>query len=121
MNKGFTLVELLAVLIILAVISLIVMVSVGDTISNSKNSLSDVQKKRIEEAAEIYYNREGMNIDADCVNVSDLIEDGYIQGDAVLDPKNKNQMVGSVSITYASNQYVFEYQEQACPPDEDDE
>ena len=118
MNKGFTLIELLAVLIVLAIISLIVVVSVGETVSNSKNSLSEVQKTRIEQAAEIYYNREGMDADDNCIDVAELLDKGYVKGADVLDPKNHQQMDGSVSITYASNQYTFEYQEQSCTANE---
>ena len=46
--KGFTLVELLAVIVILGVLTTITTVSVTDTINKSKNKLTDIQINAIE-------------------------------------------------------------------------
>ena len=114
-NKAFTLVELLAVLVILAVLLTLVVVSVGKIISNSQSDLSEQQKRNIELAAEAYNIDRGDldSIDA-CVNVSTLINLGYLEGSKVVDPATKQEMTGSVRITYASNQYTYKYQEQSC-------
>ena len=112
--KGFTLIELLAVIIILGVILTITMVSVSKILSSSKSSLSDTQKKRVEEAAEIYYLKEGMNSNVDCVNISDLVSKGYVESKDVIDPKTRESLPGSVKITYDSNQYSYDYQENSC-------
>ena len=114
MKKGFTLVELLAVIVILAVLALITTVAVNDILSDSKDTLSDTQKHNIEESAETYYIKEGMNADATCISISDLISKGYIDAKEVKDPKTKETLTGSVKITYASNQYTYEYQETTC-------
>ena len=114
MNKGFTLIELLAVIIILSIISLIVVVSVGSILSNTEESLYDIQVKQLEEAAEKYYLKEGMDLGISCINVSDLIAKGYIKGSKVLNPEDNTEMTGSIKITYSSNQYFYKYQNLNC-------
>lgn len=113
-NKGFTLVELLGVLIVLSIIMTILIVSVNGILSDSENKLSDVQKKKIEEAAEVYYLDRGMNENATCVNISYLISQGYLNGNEIIDPETKENLTGSVSITYVSNHYNYQYQTNAC-------
>lgn len=56
MKKGFTLVELLAVIALLAIIVAFIVPNVLKTFNKSKSSLSEVQKKQIEEALEMYLN-----------------------------------------------------------------
>ena len=113
-KNGFTLVELLAVILIISAISLIIVFAVGPTIEQSGSSLSDIQKKNIEEAAKSYYIKEGMDINDECVSLSELIEKGYIEGNSVIDPETDEEMTGYVKITYASNQYSYKYQKESC-------
>ena len=54
MNKGFTLVELLAVLFILSVITIVAVPNVVNTNKNSKEDEEKQFKKTIENAAEVY-------------------------------------------------------------------
>ena len=114
MNKGFTLVELLAVIVLVSIIALITVVSVNSTVSDTKNTLSSTQIKNIERAAESYNIREGIAINDTCVSVTELIEKGYIEANSVQDPKNREEMTGYVKITSASNQYSYKYQEESC-------
>ena len=114
--KGFTLIELLAVIIILGVLLTITITAVDVIIKNSKSSLSENQKKRVEEAAEIFYINEGTNLNTTCVDVQYLTENGYIEGNDVIDPKTKESLGGSVKIEKNLNQYTYEYQEDTCPP-----
>lgn len=53
-RKGFTLVELLAVIIILALLALITTTSITKLVSDAKNDLSDTQIKLIESAAKMW-------------------------------------------------------------------
>lgn len=114
MEKGFTLIELLAVLIILAIISSISIVVVNKTMTNSKKNISDIQKSNIEDTAEIYYLKEGMNENVTCVNVSYLIENGYFDAKEIKNPENSEAMNGSVKISYEANQYSYKYQDKLC-------
>jgi len=118
MKKGFTLIELLAVVVILGVLSLIVTSIVGPTITGSKDNLSGIQIKKIEEAAKTYYIKEG-NISDDysqktCVNLSELLEKGYIDSNVIVDPKNGESMYGSVKITSNGDLYTYKYQDTLC-------
>lgn len=116
-NKGFTLVELLGVIIILSVLVLITVVSTNGTVNSSKNKLSNIQIDQIETAAQAYHLKEGMESSDQrktCVNLEYLLENGYMEGTEISDPTNKETMKGSVNITYKSNQYIYEYQESIC-------
>lgn len=110
MEKGFTLIELLAVITILAILATITIFATGNIISNSKQNLLETQIKSIENAAEVYYIEEGMVLNVTCVNVSTLIENGYIDANEIKNPKTKKQMNGSVLI---ENNY-YEYQTNLC-------
>ena len=114
-NKGFTLVELLAVLIVLSIIMTMIIISVNSVISSSERSLSKIQKEKVEEAAEVYYLKEGdMSKNSGCINVQALISKGYIEGSTVTDPETGLVMNGSVRITYEANQYNYNYQTNSC-------
>lgn len=113
-KNGFTLVELLAVIIILSVIALITTISVTSILANTEESLNDVQIAKIEEAAQIYYIKEGVNSGVSCVNLSDLIDLGYIQSDVVKDIEKRDDMNGSVDISESSNHTTYIYKETTC-------
>lgn len=126
-NKGFTLVELLAVISILAVILIIATMSTSGTLRRSSKNISKIQIREIEEAAEVYYLKEGMNDELereeleDCVNLSYLLEKGYLDNTTVIDAVSKKEMGGSVLITYSSNNYVYKYQNNVCEEELEDE
>jgi len=113
-RKGFTLIELLAVIAILAAIMAITTVSLTSILFNSEESLSETQRTKIEQAAEVYYLKEGMNNNSECVDLSYLISKGYIESKAVVDPQGREVMNGSVKITYEANQYTYKYQDTEC-------
>ena len=120
-NKGFTLTELLAVIFIVAAVALITLYSVSNTLDKSEKNISDVQKQNIENAAEIYYLKEGINEDSlelteyeSCVDLSYLIKKGYIEDTSILDAVSKEEMTGSVKITYKDNVYKYKYKESEC-------
>lgn len=121
MKNGFTLVELLAVIVILAILSAIVVFSVGPTIDSSKTNLSSIQIKQVEQAARMYYLKEGMNYinyDKDstklCISLEYLVDNGYFEETEVLDLETNEQIGGSVLITSNSNKYNYQYQEKSC-------
>ena len=113
-NNGFTLIELLATITVLSIILLITFASIGSVIRNSKKSLHDSQITQVERAAEYYNNKEGLKDYDICINVSDLVEKGYIKQDEVIDPKGEEELDGSVIISYNGKKYSYEYQEKVC-------
>ena len=114
-NNGFTLIELLAVIIVISAIFSIVAITVGSIIDDSESSLSEVQKKSIENAAKTYYVEEGMDEDKRCIDLSALIDKGYIKSSEVEDPKTKNTMNGSVRISMNNDKYTYSYNDKSCP------
>ena len=105
MNKnGFTLVELLAVIIILSVVALIAVPNVLRLLNDNKAEINGYEKKLIIDAAEAYM---ADNISEDCENtsvtVSTLIDDGYL-ADSYEKYKNNN-----VNITCEEKEGVNKY------------
>ena len=119
MKKGFTLVELLAVLVILGIILTITYYSVNSLLNNSEDSLSDTQEAAIIEAAKIYYLEEGMDLESGlnkvCVSVSYLINKGYIDRSEIKDPSSKNPINGYVIIENDNDKYTYKLEKSGIP------
>lgn len=123
-RNAFTLVELLAVLVIIGILSAISIAVYSNSIVESKNSLSDFQKKQLIESARTYVavNTIGFNNifdnmivgeDTSCVAlaIKVLITEGLI-GQNVVDPKDtRTELDGYIKIKYdsATSQYEYEY------------
>lgn len=114
-KKGFTLVELLAVIAILGLLIAIISPVVKNLINDSKDSLSEQQKKLVVEATKKYMIEhsellpEGSN--RAIVYMSDLIDKGVIDNDKIIDPKSKEEINGCVVVSYNNefNQYDYNY------------
>ncbi len=115
-KKGFTLIELLAVIVLISIIYSIATVLVKNVLVDSKNQLTDFQKKDIEKAAEQYYIREGINKNIECVNVSELLYKEYINESDTENPSDEEKMLlGSVKIIEEANgTFSYEYQDKEC-------
>lgn len=70
-NKGFTLVELLAVVVILLAISVIAIASISSAIERSKAKQDDAKKEVIISYAKLYFD-EHKNENLTCVNVENI-------------------------------------------------
>ena len=122
-KKGFTLVELLGVITVLAIIGVITMPIVNKTIKDSKEKAYKAQIKEIEKAAEDY-TAENMNLVLDgttlcpsnnpvaitTIDVDTLMDEGYIPEDTK-DPRTEELIQGSVYVTFDCeyNSYKYEY------------
>ncbi len=121
MKKGFTLVELLAVIVILGILGLVVYPSVISVIKDARDSAYKSQVKVIEKASKEWGVEHPNNlpeIDSATsvwISVSKLIKDGYISNDDVANPKGDiKNMNGCVEVKYESNQYTYSYKPE-CP------
>jgi len=127
-RKGFTLIELIAVIVILSLIAIIVFPAINSVIKNSKEKTYEQQKDTIIKAAKqlSYENTEVLpdevedastEIELTCLTTGctyngKKIDGGYINDDDIIDPRNTNEKLnGVIVITYGSNQYNYSYKE----------
>ena len=117
MKKGFTLVELLAVLVILAVVSMLVFPNVVKIIADSKEKLYQSQMRDIESVGKNFAMDHTELLDANHINptyvtVDALKYSGYLEIDKISNPKTGEEMNGCVKIDYneTNNQYHYNYE-----------
>lgn len=113
-KKGFTLVELLAVIAILGIILTITIPVVANVILNSKDNLHDQQSKQLEKAAKVWFlesNKDLLDDESCKISVSDIIDKGFVEGNDVIDPKTGETMEGYVEIEHVEKQYTYTYKE----------
>lgn len=75
-EDGFTLVELLGVIVILGIILAIAIPSIGNIVDNARKDTNDAQEELVIDAAQMYFLE---NSDASTVTVQKLIEDKYLE------------------------------------------
>ena len=116
-KKGFTLVELLAIIVILAIITLIATPIVKDSIANSKEQALKETINSIERAAYNYgyQNDIGYSTEYKKLTLDELISKGFLKGD-IINPVTNEKMNGCVLYRWneTNNQYEFKYNEE-CP------
>lgn len=118
MKKGFTLVELLGVLIVLALVALIAIPSIINVIRDSRESTYKQQLKTITNLAERWETENSYEVDKAIdtngyfyVSIQRLKEDGYLKSDDVIDARTNTTITGGIAILNdsANNQYTYEY------------
>lgn len=110
-KKGFTLVELLAVIVILAVIAFITTPIIWNSIEASKEASYNHQLLEIYKAAELYFTESSVVVENGqtmYVSVGELVTSGY------LDPFPKDYVKGGymggvveIQVKYPNNQYNY--------------
>ena len=110
-NKGFTLVELLAVLVVLSAIMGLAIPTFSSTLDRSKINQEEQRKERIESASEVYvtdnrdeiYSNLSVNeIDKCSIEVKKLVGNGYVNTeDATIDSTDY------VIFTKSNNTYEY--------------
>ena len=113
-KKGFTLVELLAVIVILALIAIIAFPNVTKLIKGAKEDTNTVQFKVIEDTLKNYIAEHAAELqDVDEVCISDLKADGLLENKKIVNPDTKEEYKGCFALTWddANNQYSYEYTE----------
>jgi hypothetical protein bcoam_14499 len=89
-KKGFTLVELLVVIVILGVIMSIAIPSITSSIERSKDKQKTQIIKLIESAGELYVDKH-KNTVTPPITLNQLIEDGLITKEEMKDPFNEKR------------------------------
>ena len=94
-TKGFTLVEMIAVVVIIALISLIMLPLVINQVNNSKGKLDDTMNKVINESAISYIETNGEYTtnygSVNCIKIKDLIDYGYLD-EPLINPSTKKKI-----------------------------
>ncbi len=113
MKKGFTLIEVLAVIVILGLLIAIISPVVNNLLGDSEDVLSDKQVDSIVKASKKYMVEHSELLpeksDSTAIYISDLIDKGIIDSDNVIDPKTKEEMNGCVVVNYNENFNQYEY------------
>ena len=114
--KGFTLVELIAVVAILGLIALVVYPAIASVIRNSRESAYNDQVAVIEKAAKTWSLKHANILPDDGsvyrLPVDTLVNEGYISNDEIKDPRHSSEnLKGNVEIKYDSSkkQFIFTY------------
>lgn len=117
-NKGFTLVEMITVIALLAIIGMISIPVVEGVIKRSKDRVYETQLEEIKSGAKKYATEYIENISTvdgaeTIVCLSKLKELGYLENTKIVDPRTDSAMDGGVIITYiaSSKNYKYEYNE----------
>lgn len=116
MKKGFTLVELLGSIVILAIIALIAFPAVLNLLTSSQNKIDDGLKNYVEEAARSYVSDHVNDYPKDSsdrkIDVITLKNDGYISETNF--ENNKSIQSGCVKVSVKNNNYVFSFSKEEC-------
>ena len=113
-NKGFTLVELLVVIVILIAIVSIAIPSITSSMERSKEKLNEGKKETIGTAAELYLNTTNRSAlesfyDGECaVLLYDLIDGDYIGEDDIMNADNKPFASGNDAVICKKGSYCSE-------------
>lgn len=113
MNKGFTLVELIAVITILTILSLIIVPIVDKNVKKSKNEMYRIQIENIRLAGINYYsdNEKPKNGEVTIVYLRKLIEDEYIGN--LVNPKTGKEFDDDIYIKVINDSGKYKYL--VCP------
>lgn len=107
-RKGFTLVELLAVLVVLGLIAVICYPMITKTITSQKGKLSTEQRNRIINAAKNYVASNTID-DNTCLSVSQLQGSGYLETGNIEDPNGGSLNSAGVMVSWNESTHQYTY------------
>ena len=89
MKKGFTLLEMLAVIVVISILSLIILPNITGQFADKKEEISKVSQKIILSAAELYANETGNTYQT--ITINDLVEAGKLE-QPIIDQKTGKEI-----------------------------
>ena len=111
-KKGFTLVELIGVIILLSAIALISVPIINNSLKNTKEKTYNSQIDTIIKAAKRYVTEVGAGNDAGFdITMDNLINAKLIEDDVIIDPRDDSNMINTLTIhvTYDSSSKSYLY------------
>jgi len=113
MKKGFTLVELIAVIILLGLLGLIIYPTVNGVINNNKQKLHDKQINELIRHGETYAatNMSSLRLtdgSRNIVTFKDLYDKGIIKDQNIIDPATDEVLNGCLALTWNDNRNSFD-------------
>lgn len=119
MKKGFTLIEVLSVIVILGVVALIAFPAVDSVIKNSRQKAYEQNIEHIEAAAMSYSvsNDLGYETTEYKIEIADLQNAGLLDDEDIKDPRSKDASMGGCVVykwIEVKQQYEFNYMAQNC-------
>lgn len=108
-NKGFTLVEVLAVLVILVVIMSIAVPNISSSLERSKAKQDDARKEVLKSYAELYivdYKNSITTSEPCYITLNELVNGGYASEDEIKD-SDGNVFTEVIIFTRSTNSYEF--------------
>ena len=109
-QRGFTLIELIAVLVILTIIMSIAIPSISASIERSKEKQRNAKIKIMESAAEIYIvDRKSLITSSSCyVKIDELISSTLINADDKIDPTTNSDFGGCILYNKLEGTYSYQ-------------
>ena len=112
-RKGFTLIEVLAVIVILGLLIVIIVPVVNSLLKDSEDVLYEEQIDSIINASKKYmvehYDLLPQGNSYYSISVDDLVSNGVIDNEIVMNPKTKEELDGCVVVNYNENFNQYEY------------
>lgn len=114
-NKGFTLVEMLAVVVILIAIIAIITPKIISSFKNSEDTIYKQQIESIIDVSRIYMSNNSNLLPEEnqnyVITIESLKQEKLINSDEILNPKTKEPLTGCVLVRYLNNKYQYDYVE----------
>lgn len=116
MKRGFTLIELIGVIVILGIIISIVYPIINSSFNSTTVKISTQQISALEDAARIWGVKNLDQLSEDqpkYLTIDELKRSGIIENKSVLDTETMESITGCIKIEYdaLSNQYSYKYGE----------
>ena len=109
--SGFTLIEMIGVIIVLSIIALIVYPTIGKIITTNKTKAYEKQIEVIEDAASnwLIENEGKLRDNAYALPINDIVSSGFVEENELINPINNEPLTGCVFITWRKNIKQYEY------------